>query len=258
MMPDGARARMAAEALLALLYPRRCPLCGAVLGAQAWNGAVCPDCAPAARRLRHRPPRLPATEHSFYAVSTCAGAFYYTQEVRRAILLCKQGGRPWYARELADLTAVLVFGAQPAVRPGRRPVYERLPGLPLYSAVVPVPPRVRKPRGGDLPELLAQRLGAVLGLPVLRPLALTRRVLPQKSLDYQARLQNVRDAYACRPGTELSGQRLLLVDDIVTTGATISACAMGLLAAGAVSVDGVCVAAAEELPRQAQGQKPPA
>ena len=131
------RGRTALEPLLALAYPRHCPLCGTVLEQSAWKAAVCRSCIPEAERLRHLPPRLPVTEHAFYAVNTCAAAFYYADSVRHAILLCKENGNPWYARELADLMAVLIFGAQPARAPGYRPVYENLSGISLYSAIVP-------------------------------------------------------------------------------------------------------------------------
>ena len=244
------RGRTVLEPLLALAYPRHCPLCGAVLEQTAWNAAVCRSCVLEAEHLRHVPPRLPATEHCFYAVNTCAAAFYYAGSVRHSILLCKENGNPWYARELADLMAVLIFGAQPARAPGYRPVYENLSGIPLYSAIVPVPPRIKKNRAENMPLLLAQRLGRILHIPVIQPLCLTRQVLPQKSLDQQKRLANVKDAYVCRTGTDLSGMRLMLLDDVITTGATISACAKALLEGGAVSVDGVCVAASELMPKQ--------
>ena len=149
------RGRTALEPLLALAYPRHCPLCGTVLEQSAWKAAVCRSCIPEAERLRHLPPRLPVTEHAFYAVNTCAAAFYYADSVRHAILLCKENGNPWYARELADLMAVLIFGAQPARAPGYRPVYENLSGISLYSAIVPVPPRVKKNRAENMPLLLA-------------------------------------------------------------------------------------------------------
>lgn len=215
------RGRTALEPLLALAYPRHCPLCGTVLEQSAWKAAVCRSCIPEAERLRHLPPRLPVTEHAFYAVNTCAAAFYYADSVRHAILLCKENGNPWYARELADLMAVLIFGAQPARTPGYRPVYENLSGISLYSAIVPVPPRVKKNRAENMPLLLAQRLGRILHIPVIQPLCLTRQVLPQKSLDQQKRFANVKDAYACRTGVDLSGMRLLLLDDVITTGATL-------------------------------------
>ena len=84
------------------LFPRRCPFCGALLGADALQETVCPACEPEEMRLQHIPPRLPEGEHSFYALSQAAAAYYYADAVRSAILRCKRGGSPWRARELAD------------------------------------------------------------------------------------------------------------------------------------------------------------
>lgn len=99
-----------------------------------------------------------------------------------------------------------------------------------------------------MPYLLARRLSRILGIPLCCPLHTTREMKPQKGLDLAGRLQNTKDAYACRSGTDLSGARVLLVDDIITTGSTVSACALALLQGGAVSVFAVSVAAKEELP----------
>lgn len=236
----------------ALLWPRRCPFCGALLGSDAAFAAVCPDCAAEERRLVHTPPRLPETEHSFTSLSAAYGGYYYTGSVRHAILLCKEYQNPWYARELADLLAVRVFGAMPAKAPGRRPQYANLTGLPLFNCLVPVPPC----RGGgerdSLPYLLAKRLGQVLDIPVLSVLTVTRELKEQKSLGKEERLRNVRGAYAAKTGADLTAKRVLLVDDIITTGATASACALALQMAGAETVTALCLAADEELPKEKQ------
>lgn len=202
------------------LFPRRCPFCGALLSADALQGTVCPACVPEEMRLQHIPPRLPEGEHSFYALSQAAAAYYYADAVRSAILRCKRGGSPWRARELADRMAVLVFGALPARRVG---------GLPL---------------------LLARRLGQVLRIPVETPLSVRPGTRPQKELTRDERLQNARGAFVCQPGADLTGKRVLLVDDIITTGATASACALALLQAGATDVTVAAVAVAEELPKE--------
>ena len=110
--PDRAALLARLQRIAALAYPRRCPLCGEVLGPDAAAGLFCPGCAPAAKALEHTPPRLPATEHSFYAVDGAASAYYYRGEIRHAILLCKLHGSPWAARELADLTAIRKKGCQ--------------------------------------------------------------------------------------------------------------------------------------------------
>ena len=84
------------------------------------------------------------------------------------------------------------------------------------------------------------------------PLYSTKPLQPQKELTRAERLANKKDAYACRPGTDLSGKRVLLVDDIITTGATVSACALALQQAGAYEITAAAVAATEELPKSLQ------
>ena len=191
-----------------LLFPRRCPFCGSLLGPDALQGTVCPACVPEEMRLQHIPARLPEGEHDFYAVREAAAAYYYEDIVRTAVLRCKRGGCFWYARELADRVAVLVFGALPAKQPGKMPQYAGVTALPLYSCIVPVPPRQPLPGMPGLPLLLARRLGAVLGVPVETPLYIKRRGRPQKELTREQRLQNARGAFGCRPGTDLTGRRV--------------------------------------------------
>lgn len=244
--------RAVAERAAAWLYPRRCPFCGTVLGTGALQGAFCPDCAAEEERLAHTPPRLPETEHTFYAISSAMAAYYYADAVRTAILLCKRGGNPWYARELADRMAVRIWGAQPADEPGRRPRDIYLQYLPPYHCIVPVPPHQALPGVPGLPMLLARRLGILFHIPVWTPLRVTRGSPAQKTLSREERLENAKHAYSCHPDADLSGKRVLLVDDIITTGATVSSCALALLKAGAVDVTAAALAADEELPKEKQ------
>lgn len=253
-LPAAARA---AEGLARLCFPRRCPFCNAVLGGTAQYGVICPDCAEEAAQYEHTPPRLPETEHGFYAVSGAAGAYYYAGPVRRAILRCKNYGHPWYAQELADLIALRVFAAEPGGAPGKLPRYTPVPGLPAYDLLVPVPASLRrKKRGYNMPALLAGRLGKTLSIPVAaRILTPTRETKPQKELAQSERFANQKDAYRAARGAELEGKRVLLIDDVITTGATVSACAKALLEGGAASVFAVSVAADEEMPKAAQKKK---
>lgn len=242
--------KAAAERLAAWLYPRRCPFCDAVLGNDARQGGFCPACAAEEARLAHQPPRLPATEHAFYALHSAAAAYYYSGRVRQAILLCKRGFHPWYARELADRMAVRIWGATPPAFPGQRPQNELFRQMPLYHCVVPVPPHQPLPGLPGLPELLAHRLGILLEIPVERPLYTVRGTKAQKELTRTQRAENARKSYACRPDADFSGKRVLLVDDIITTGATVSACALLLLKAGAVEVTAAAIATEEILPKE--------
>lgn len=225
------------------LFPRRCPFCDTVLGQDAANAIFCPTCAERAKELYHTPPRLSQADHDLSAVSGAASALCYEEEARAALLRCKLYGRPWYARELADLILVQVFGADPAQGPGFRPQDNNWTGLPRYHMIVPVPPKQTERGKPSLPLLLSKRLGAVFGVPVVKALHVTRPLQPQKALAREDRFRNVRGAYAAKEGMDLTGKRILLVDDIITTGATVSVCALALLEAGAADVFAVSVAA---------------
>jgi ComF family protein len=111
--------------------------------------------------------------------------------------------------------------------------------LEAWDAVVPVPlhPARERHREFNQAERLGRRLGNCLGLP-LRP-GWLRRVAPtrtQTALTREERAQNVRNAFALRPGVQLDGERLILVDDVFTTGATTNACARALREGGAREV----------------------
>ena len=105
------------------------------------------------------------------------------------------------------------------------------------------------PGTAGMPLLLARRLGILMQTPVIAPLYSTKPLQPQKELTRAERLANKKDAYACRPGTDLSGKRVLLVDDIITTGATVSECARVLQTAGAAQVLCAAVAARGDGPK---------
>ena len=130
----------------------------------------------------------------------------------------------WFEPFLADL---LIRAAGPAIagKPG--------------DLIVPVPlhPTKQREREFNQAERLADRLGAATQIPVNK--RLLRRVLltrTQALLKRPERLENVRHAFAMRAGQRLNGERVVLVDDVFTTGATTGACARVLVAAGAGEV----------------------
>ena len=212
-------------AALDLVFPPQCALCrrtGAILCdgcagalpradgrrcARCWgtvrDGALCRYCADA-------PPRYASLR------STCvmdAGARQLVHEL-------KYGGMAALAAPMAGLMVAALD----------------VDGVDL---VVPVPLHEsrERSRGFNQADALARRIAQRLALQYERRGARrTRATAPQvKTMSREARLENVAGAFSARPGA-VEGQRVLLIDDVATTGATLDACASALLAAGATSV----------------------
>jgi ComF family protein len=118
------------------------------------------------------------------------------------------------------------------------------------DVLVPVPVHAerRRHRGYDQAELIAASAAAALHLPMAPLLERRRSTTAQFDLDRRARSTNVAGAFALRPGGSargarpLTGRWVILVDDVVTTGATLTACARPLLDGGALGVSAVTVA----------------
>lgn len=214
-----------------LLYPRRCPFCRRVLGFVP----TCPECAERLEPLRRMPMRLKESEHYLGTLSGAAAPYRYTGCVRSAVLRAKYQGEPWTAVELGVEMARLLFGSEILMR-GAEPTPQRVEGLSLgYDAIVPVPASSKK-RGYNVPERMARPLAKAVGVPL------------------DERLVNVAGAFRVLEPDNVDGKRVLLVDDVITTGATAAACAQALLDAGAQSVFAVALATVEfdALPSRSQ------
>jgi competence protein ComFC len=122
-------------------------------------------------------------------------------------------------------------------------------GGPAFEAdvVVPVPlhRQRERERGYNQAALIAKPLAKLLGLPYKSVLLTRVRPRPDKYLlNYEERWEAVRGAFATRPGSQVDNLRVLLVDDVMTSGATLDSCAKALREAGARSVIGLTVARA--------------
>jgi ComF family protein len=109
---------------------------------------------------------------------------------------------------------------------------------------VPVHAQKRRDRGFDQAELLARGVGKRLGLPVLYALRRSARTTAQHQLGRRARQSNVKGAFEVAPRYvgQVAGRWLILVDDVVTSGATLSGCAHALYEAGAFAVSALTLA----------------
>ncbi|MEI8317888.1 MAG: phosphoribosyltransferase family protein [Planctomycetia bacterium] len=112
--------------------------------------------------------------------------------------------------------------------------------------VVPVPMHWwrRVERGTSAADVMAERLGHLAAIPVRRLLRRTRATVMQNRLPFESRRANVLDAFAVGRGGG-TGKRVLLVDDVVTTGGTLAACRRALSTAGAAAVHVAVVARAD-------------
>jgi ComF family protein len=123
-----------------------------------------------------------------------------------------------------------------------KPLAEFLAGaLPLdehFDAVTPVPLHWRKQwqRGFNQSDLLARAVARRRGIPVVRALGRMRFTQTQAGLSNTERRKNVAAAFRCRSAKTLAGKRILLIDDVMTTGSTAAACARALKQAGAARV----------------------
>ncbi|MEW5802620.1 MAG: ComF family protein [bacterium] len=114
--------------------------------------------------------------------------------------------------------------------------WEQDPDLPGVECIVPVPIGVKKLRHREFNQsfILARAIGKFLKVPVY-PFALRRirEVAPQMKLSRQERWQNIHDAFGMREGHRTPGKKILLVDDVFTTGATATECSRILMQCGA-------------------------
>lgn len=189
-----------------------CVRCGVVFSSPQGDDHLCGEC------IRHP---------VHYERARAAGV--YAGELRHAIQLFKFSRRSMLAAPLADFAAGLSGPIGPQCD---------------YAAIVPVPlhPRRLRARGYNQSLLLAQRLGRMWHTSVAREyLQRSTWLVPQTSLTRQQRRRAVRNAFVCRD-RRYAGARLLLVDDVLTSGATADECARTLKRYGAAAVDVLTVA----------------
>lgn len=207
------------------------PLCDSCAISLYETGPACPRCAnptsgPAAvlcARCRTAPPPFAAAH----------AAYRYGGELAVALRRLKYQGRVDVARSLAPLLA-------PAL-------HQAAAGM---DALVPMPLHWRRmwARGFNQTTALLAHAGRDLPIPVdTRSVRRVRATAAQSGLSARRRRDNVAGAFAVPPRRKphLTGKRILLVDDVMTTGATMAACARALLDAGAREVVAFCVARAE-------------
>jgi ComF family protein len=205
--------------LVDLLAPRLCAACDLEL--LDTDEHLCAGCAPL---LEQAPAdRLPPARS--------AAAFMHVGPLADAIRRYKYGPR-------ADLAGPLGALLAEAARP--------LAGHVDLLVSMPLHPRRLRARGFDQAALLARPVARALGVPLrCGALVRVRETAPQAGLDARRRAENVRGAFAVSPRARLAGQRVLVLDDVRTTGATLAAACEVLLAAGVAEARTLTLAIAD-------------
>jgi len=215
--------RYAAEFAVDLVYPKRCAGCGQ---RGTW---LCLECS-VALPLFSAPWCDRCGVPASYSHCECSSTPENLEQVRSigpfdgwlrgAVVQFKFHGEWARAAHLGEPLAAAVADMRQA---------DALVPVPLHAG------RLRQ-RGFNQSLLLAQRAGAVLGIEVNEALIRTRRTDAQVGLGSAQRTINVTGAFAVKPDIRVAGLSIVLVDDVITTGSTLSACAEALTTAGATSV----------------------
>jgi len=209
-----------------LLYPVRCGGCS-----DAGKGVWCESCNDAVQQLY--PPlqtRQLALHAPWEAIAIdVTSAARYAEPLRDGIHAFKYDGTPALAGPLAQLMVeAWVNGGLQA---------DLLVAVPLH-------PRRKRERGYNQSDLLAQRIGAQAGVMVdTKVIRRVRYTDQQALLAHDERRNNVHGAFKAEPARS-NGKHIMLVDDVFTTGATLSECAATLLSAGARRVSALTLARA--------------
>jgi ComF family protein len=205
-----------------LLFPPKCILCGQVLEDEETD--LCHHC-------RIHGPEYPQRNLKLQFIDSFAAVWYYEGDVRRSLHRYKFSYGRYLASGYGRLLAMKVQQQYPE-------------GFDLLTWV-PISPLRKLSRGYDQDQLLAEALGRELGMEPVRLLKKIRNNPPQSGISgFAERRANVLGSYRIVNSANLAGKRILLVDDILTTGATAGECARVLLTAGAKEVHCAVIATA--------------
>lgn len=208
------------DRLYRLLFPPKCVLCKTLLADQETD--LC-------RKCRTETVDFPPTNIKLPYLAGWTALWYYEGNVRSSILRFKFHNARSYAEIYGRLLAMKLLREYPE--------FDILTWVPISRSR-------RWRRGYDQVLLIAQSLGAQLDKAPVRTLKKLRNNPPQSSIgEASKRRANVLGVYCALDPSQLIGKRILLLDDIMTTGATAGECARILLSAGAKEVFCATVAA---------------
>ena len=215
---------MIKDLLLNLLFPPKCILCGNLLNRDETD--LCRQC-------RVESPECHKNNLKFSFLDSWAAVWYYDGYIRKSLHRFKFNRARHYAPVYGRLLAMKLLTQYPE-------------GFDVLTWV-PVSRWRKFTRGYDQVELLAQAVGRELNMEPVRTLRKLRNNRPQSGIDrIEKRRANVLGVYRITDPELVKGKRVLLLDDIITTGSTAGECARVLLTAGAQEVHCGCIAVANK------------
>lgn len=218
---------------LDIVFPPTCTVCGEE---GAW---ICPACIAGFSPCENT--RCPLCKKPFYrgflcvscreqcAFSQCCSSFSYTDALKRAVHAIKFGS--------ARLSIPLLV-------PFLCDTWDMF-GNDAVDCVMPIPLHVRRlrERGFNQAEVFARGVGVHLGKPLMTDILIrSRETKAQAELSREERRANIKDAFSCRADARFDGASVLLIDDVCTTGATLSDAARALHRVGARTISALTLA----------------
>ena len=208
------------NSIIGLFYPSVCAACGRSLF--RWENLVCTQC----RNM------LPKTGYEFNEDNPLARIFYGKVRLK-AVMACfffsKEGKVQRLIHELkykGNKEAGIFLGQELGKAIKEAPLYQGLD----YLIPVPLHPKREKERGYNQSLMIAQGLSEVTGIPIGDKFLLRSvNTSTQTHKTKEERWQNVKDIFELRHAEQLEGKYVLLIDDVLTTGSTLEACALKLL-----------------------------
>jgi ComF family protein len=229
------------NSLSSLLFPWPCPGCNTLL---EYPGVVCPDCEVSLPRIREpfclrcgtafpqhwKVTICPECQQHRHRITAIRSAYEYEGLTAQMIKEAKYLRKGRYLRYFADQLFLLARGEFPS----------------SIKAVVPVPLHRNREwtRTFNQAEILATRIAKLWNLPVWNALKKISKTKPQSSLSGSTRRFNLQNAFKFRNNKRIH-KRVLLVDDVITTGSTLNECARILRQNGVKRIYAVTIARAE-------------
>ncbi len=188
--------------IAAMIFPERCPYCSALIEPLE---IACEHCFDEIRR-KHMPIKGGARGYR------CVSSFVYAGKVRRLILRLKFGGRVQFVPQINEILVNDITETY-----GKN-AFDLITCVPLYT-------EDQRDREYNQSEMLARSLGKMLGVPYADTLLKVKKTKKQHNLKYAERKTNLSGAFQLIDKEIVQGKRILIVDDVITSGYTLGTCA---------------------------------